>query len=56
MKNTIINIEGVIMKVDGGVINEKEHDNLIDSILEVLENKGYSFGGGTCLTSDNSLF
>ena len=42
----LIDIKGVVTKNDLSEISQKEYDDLIDSVLETISNKGYGFGGG----------
>ena len=44
---TIIDIKGVITKVDNTEITEKQYDEVVDMFLDLLDAKGYCFGGGT---------
>ncbi len=50
--NILIDIQGVISKEDNSEITEKESDNITDAILELLESKGYMFGGGFGLQTE----
>jgi len=45
-KKTIIDIKGVITKVNGEEFNEQEYEKLVDDFLEIVENKDCMFGGG----------
>lgn len=42
----LIDIKGVITKNDLSEISQKEYDEVIDTVLEAISNKGYGFGGG----------
>lgn len=52
MNKTLLSIKGVFSKEDNSEITEEEQDDLIDAILEVVENKGFMFGGGFKLKKD----
>ncbi len=54
MKNQI-EIDGIIAKNDNSEITEKELDNIMDDILELLVKKGYYFGGGLNLLSNKDF-
>jgi len=45
-KKTIIDIKGIITKVNGEEFTEQEYDNFTDDFLQLLESKSYCFGGG----------
>lgn len=45
MKN-VLDIKGVIQKVDESEITDKEADFIQDAFLEFLEKENYMFGGG----------
>lgn len=49
---TIINLSGLICRVDDFEILEIEEKEVTDEILELLERKGYKFNGGWILQTE----
>jgi hypothetical protein len=49
----LIDIKGVISKVNNDPISHDEADNIMDHVLDALNEKGYCFGGGTLLRNDD---
>lgn len=54
MKNQI-EINGIIAKVGNSEITEEEQYKIMDDIFETLQKKGYYFGGGFNLLSDEDF-
>ncbi|MDB4299642.1 hypothetical protein N9928_01175 [bacterium] len=53
LPNVLIDINGVVSKQDNSVISEQECSEIMDSFLEILEDKGYCYSGGYFLTDEN---
>lgn len=51
----MIDVNGVIAKNNNAEITEKEYDSIMDDFLELLENKGYCFGGGFNHLSEDEI-
>ena len=56
MKNAIIKLNWALSKVNLDEIAEKEADQIITKLLEVLEQNGYLFGGRSSLEEDNDEY
>ena len=54
MKNAIIKLNWVLSKANLNEIAEKEADQIITKLLEVLEQNGYLFAGKSSLEEDNN--
>ena len=48
----VIDIKGCLVKQDNLEITENEYESIVDTILDTIDKKGYSFGGGMCLLTE----
>ena len=51
-KKQIIDVSGVITKENEKEISEQEYNDFIDGLLDYVESKGYMFGGGFSLLTE----
>jgi len=45
-KKIVIEIKGIVTKVNGEEFTEQEYEQLVDAFIELVESKDLMFGGG----------